>query len=115
MHVKVGDTVKVISGHDKGKVGEISRIFKHNSTVIVRDINLKTKHMKSREQGEPGQIVKVRAEPPFTPTPATLFLCRRMVQSLFYVETSYSCSACRIRAMHGLSNYGKFVHIWLPT
>ncbi|CAA7394533.1 unnamed protein product [Spirodela intermedia] len=61
MHVKVGDTVKVISGHDKGKIGEISRIFKHNSTVIVKDINLKTKHMKSREQGEPGQIVKMEA------------------------------------------------------
>ena len=59
MHVKLGDTVKVIAGHDKGKIGEISRIFKHNSTVIVKDINLKTKHMKSREQGEPGQIVQV--------------------------------------------------------
>jgi len=59
MHVKVGDTVKVIAGRDKGKTGEITRIFRHNSTVIVKDINLKTKHMKSREEGEPGQIVKV--------------------------------------------------------
>ncbi|CAA6658332.1 unnamed protein product [Spirodela intermedia] len=59
MHVKVGDTVKVISGHDKGKIGEISRIFKHNSTVIVKDINLKTKHMKSREQGSQGRFSNV--------------------------------------------------------
>lgn len=59
MHVKVGDTVKIISGHEKGKTGEITKIFKHNSTVIVKDINLKTKHMKSREEGEPGQIIKV--------------------------------------------------------
>ncbi|ONI13058.1 hypothetical protein PRUPE_4G200400 [Prunus persica] len=59
MHVKVGDTVKVISGHEKGKTGEITKIYKHNSTVIVKDINLKTKHMKSREEGEPGQIIKV--------------------------------------------------------
>ncbi|KAL1346075.1 hypothetical protein HN51_019747 [Arachis hypogaea] len=59
MHVKVGDTVKIISGHEKGKVGEIVRLFKHNSTVIVKDINLKTKHMKSREEGEPGQIIKI--------------------------------------------------------
>ena len=60
MHVKVGDTVKVISGRDKGKIGEITKIFKHNSTVVVGEINLKTKHMKSREQGEPGQIIKVK-------------------------------------------------------
>ncbi|CAI0436568.1 unnamed protein product [Linum tenue] len=59
MHVKVGDTVKVIAGDDKGKVGEITKIFRHNSTVVVKDINLKTKHMKSREQDEPGQIIKV--------------------------------------------------------
>ena len=59
MHVKVGDTVKLITGHENGKIGEITRIFRHNSTVIVKGLNLKTKHMKSREQGEPGQIVKV--------------------------------------------------------
>ncbi|XP_071722968.1 large ribosomal subunit protein uL24c-like [Rutidosis leptorrhynchoides] len=61
MHVKLGDTVKVISGREKGKIGEIVKIFKHNSTVIVKDINLKTKHMKSREEGEPGQIIKIEA------------------------------------------------------
>ncbi|CAN1764164.1 50S ribosomal protein L24, chloroplastic [Linum perenne] len=61
MHVKVGDTVKLIAGDDKGKVGEITKIFRHNSTVIVKDMNLKTKHMKSKEQGEPGQIIKIEA------------------------------------------------------
>lgn len=59
MHVKVGDTVKIISGHEKGKIGEITTVFKHNSTIIVKDLNLKTKHVKSREEGEPGQIIKV--------------------------------------------------------
>ncbi|KAF7822849.1 50S ribosomal protein L24, chloroplastic [Senna tora] len=61
MHVKVGDTVKVISGHEKGKIGEITKVLKHNSTVVVKEINLKTKHMKSREEGEPGQIIKIEA------------------------------------------------------
>lgn len=59
MHVKFGDTVKVISGRDKGKIGEVTKIFTHNSTIVIKDVNLKTKHMKSREEGEPGQIVKV--------------------------------------------------------
>lgn len=59
MHVKLGDTVQIITGSERGKVGEITRIFKHNSTVIVKDLNLKTKHVKSREEGEPGQIIKV--------------------------------------------------------
>ncbi|KAK2369766.1 60S ribosomal protein L24 [Trifolium repens] len=61
MHVKIGDTVKVISGRDKGQIGEITKIFKHNSTVIVQDINLKTKHRKSRDEGELGQITQIEA------------------------------------------------------
>ncbi|KAH7544283.1 hypothetical protein JRO89_XS15G0141000 [Xanthoceras sorbifolium] len=61
MHVKVGDTVKIISGHDKGKIGEITKLFRHNSTVVVKDINLKTKHVKSKGEDEPGQIIKIEA------------------------------------------------------
>lgn len=59
MHVKVGDTVKLIAGHEKGKIGEITKVFRHNSTVIVKEVNLKTKHVKSRGEDEPGQIIKV--------------------------------------------------------
>lgn len=62
MHVKLGDTVKVISGHDKGKIGEITEIFKHNSKIVVKELNLKTKHVKSRGEDEPGQIVKVLSQ-----------------------------------------------------
>ncbi|KAI4340061.1 hypothetical protein MLD38_024935 [Melastoma candidum] len=61
MHVKMGDSVKVIAGRDKGKIGEITEIFKHNSTVVIGEVNLETKHVKSREEGEQGQIVKVEA------------------------------------------------------
>ena len=59
MHVKVGDTVKVISGSEKGKIGEITKIFKHNSTVLVKDVNLKTKHVKPKQEDEQGEISKV--------------------------------------------------------
>ncbi|XP_040987954.1 50S ribosomal protein L24, chloroplastic [Juglans microcarpa x Juglans regia] len=61
MHVKLGDTVKVISGRDKGKIGEITKVFRHNSSVVVKDINLKTKHVKSRGEDEPGKILKIEA------------------------------------------------------
>ncbi|XP_074290538.1 large ribosomal subunit protein uL24c-like [Silene latifolia] len=59
MHVKIGDTVKVISGSEKGKIGEVTKLYKHNSTIIIKDVNLKTKHMKAKGEGEPGQIIKI--------------------------------------------------------
>ncbi|KAL5075021.1 hypothetical protein RYX36_014005, partial [Vicia faba] len=46
LHVKVGDTMKFISGHEKGQIGEMTKVFKHKNTIIVKDINFKTKHVK---------------------------------------------------------------------
>lgn len=61
LHVRVGDTIKVIAGSDKGKVSEITEVYKHNSKVLVKDVNLKTKHVKGKQEGESGQIIQVEA------------------------------------------------------
>ncbi len=57
MHVKTGDTVQVVSGKDKGKVGEIVRSIPKDSKVIVKGVNVKTKHVKPQQEGESGKIV----------------------------------------------------------
>ncbi|MCU0566489.1 MAG: 50S ribosomal protein L24 [Oculatellaceae cyanobacterium Prado106] len=56
MHVKKGDTVQVISGAEKGKVGEILKTFPSTSKVLVKGVNIKTKHVKPQQEGESGQI-----------------------------------------------------------
>lgn len=56
MHVKKGDTVQVIAGKDKGKVGEILSIYPKLSQVIVKGVNVKTKHVKPKQEGESGRI-----------------------------------------------------------
>ncbi|BAZ03993.1 50S ribosomal protein L24 [Calothrix sp. NIES-3974] len=57
MHVKTGDTVQVISGSDKGKVGEVIKALPQESKVVVQGVNLKTKHVKPQAEGESGRIV----------------------------------------------------------
>uniref|UniRef100_UPI0036F2B987 50S ribosomal protein L24 n=1 Tax=Leptothermofonsia sichuanensis TaxID=2917832 RepID=UPI0036F2B987 len=61
MHVKKGDTVQVIAGRDKGKVGEILRAIPSESKVIVKGVNMRTKHVKPQQEGETGQIVTSEA------------------------------------------------------
>lgn len=61
MHVKKGDTVQVIAGRDKGKVGEILRAIPSESAVIVKGVNIRTKHIKPQQEGETGQIVTSEA------------------------------------------------------
>jgi large subunit ribosomal protein L24 len=57
MHVKKGDTVQVIAGSDKGKIGEVLRTLPKISKVVVKGVNVKTKHVKPQQEGETGQIV----------------------------------------------------------
>jgi large subunit ribosomal protein L24 len=61
MNVKKGDTVQVISGRDKGKVGEILKAIPKNSQVVVKGVNVKTKHVKPQQEGESGQIATFEA------------------------------------------------------
>ena len=44
LHVKKGDTVKVIAGDDKGAIGEIIAVFPKENRVIVEGVNLVKKH-----------------------------------------------------------------------
>jgi large subunit ribosomal protein L24 len=57
LHVKKGDTVQVISGASKGKIGKIEAVLPVTSQVIVAGVNIKTKHVKPQREGEAGQIV----------------------------------------------------------
>ena len=61
MHVKKGDTVQVIAGKDKGKVGEVLRALPETSQVVVKGVNVRTKHVKPTQEGESGRIVTFEA------------------------------------------------------
>jgi len=61
LHVKKGDTVQVISGKDKGKVGEIIRAIPEESKVVVQGVNIRTKHVKPQQEGESGRIITFEA------------------------------------------------------
>ena len=58
VHVKTGDTVIVLSGKDRGKKGKILQVSPKEGKVIVEGINMVSKHVKPRKQGDEGGIVK---------------------------------------------------------
>ncbi|MBW4469521.1 MAG: 50S ribosomal protein L24 [Stenomitos rutilans HA7619-LM2] len=61
LHVKKGDTVQVIAGSDKGKVGEVLQTLPKTSKIVVKGVNIRTKHVKPQQEGESGQIVTSEA------------------------------------------------------
>lgn len=60
MKLKKKDNVLILSGRDKGKKGEILRVFSEEGRVLVAKINMVTKHKKPRQQ-DPGGIQKMEA------------------------------------------------------
>ena len=59
--IKVGDTVKVIAGDDKGSEGKVLQIIKDKNRAIVEGVNIVSKHTKPNAQNPQGGIVKKEA------------------------------------------------------
>ena len=58
LHVKKGDTVQVISGRSKGGKGKIIATSPKEGKVIIEGVNMVSKHVKPKRQGETGGIIK---------------------------------------------------------
>ena len=58
MIIKKGNQVKVITGKDKGKTGEVIEINRKLNMIKVKAINLVKKHMKPTKENKGGIISK---------------------------------------------------------
>ncbi|MDP4637097.1 MAG: 50S ribosomal protein L24 [Crocinitomicaceae bacterium] len=56
LHIKVGDTVKVISGESKGQEGKIASIDREKMRVTVSGVNMIKKHNKPSAANPQGGI-----------------------------------------------------------
>lgn len=56
-HVKTGDTVMVTAGDNKGATGEIMFIDTKRDRVLVKGVNLRTKHVKPTRQDPQGAVI----------------------------------------------------------
>ncbi|MBI2645214.1 50S ribosomal protein L24 [Candidatus Uhrbacteria bacterium] len=57
MKIKKNDKVIVIVGKDKGKSGTVLRAIPALGKIVVEGVNIKTKHVRVRRQGEKGQKI----------------------------------------------------------
>lgn len=59
MKIKKGDTVKIISGKNRGKTGKITHVFPKENKIVVEGINIHKKHTRPKRQGQKGQIIRM--------------------------------------------------------
>ena len=59
MSIKVNDTVKVLTGEDKGKTGKVLKTLRKEQKVVVEGINIAKRHTKPRTQNDQGGIFDI--------------------------------------------------------
>ena len=48
----------MIAGSEKGKKGQIARVFADRNLVLIEGLNLMKRHQKARKAGQKGQVVE---------------------------------------------------------
>jgi len=76
VHVKTGDTVMVMSGVEKGKIGKVLEVSPKEGKIIIEGVKKVKKHVKARNPQQPSGIVE--AESP-------MYACKVQIY----------CSACK--------------------
>lgn len=61
LHVRTGDTVRVMRGGDKGKEGRVLKVFTKTGRVLVDGVNIVKKHRRARRPEEQSGILEVPA------------------------------------------------------
>ncbi len=61
LHIKKGDTVKVLAGNSKGQEGKVIEVLIAKSRALVEGLNMVSKHSKPNAASPQGGIVKQEA------------------------------------------------------
>lgn len=61
MKLKLNDTVKVMSGNDKGRTAKITQVNRSNETVLLDGINQYKRHLKAQGNQQAGIITLSRS------------------------------------------------------
>jgi large subunit ribosomal protein L24 len=72
MKIKKGDIVKIISGNDKSKQGKVLAVFPRAGRIVIEGVNMKKKHVRSKRQGQKGELVRMPS--PF-PASRAMLVC----------------------------------------
>ena len=61
MKIRKGDTVVVLSGKDKGKTGEVTKVIPKDDKVLVSGVNVHVRHRKPSQANPQGGLERKEA------------------------------------------------------
>ncbi len=95
MRIKKGDTVKVLSGNDKGKTGEVLEIIPKTQKIVVKGVNIRKKHVKPRKQGDEGGIISIECAIPSAKVNVVCPKCNKPTRIGYQIEENKKVRVCK--------------------
>ena len=58
MRIKKKDKVRIIAGNDRGKEGEVLKVFPRTNRIIVEKVNMLKRHQRAAQNNPQGGIIE---------------------------------------------------------
>jgi large subunit ribosomal protein L24 len=94
MKIKKGDKVKVIKGKDRGKTGEVEKVFLAGNKVTVSGVNIYKKHKKPGDK-KPGGIIDLVKPLPVSNVALICPKCGLAAKVGYKIETGKKYRLCK--------------------
>ena len=91
---KVGDTVKITAGKDKGREGKIESIDRKHNLMVIPGLNIYKKHVKGF-QGQKGGIYDIPRPFAFAKVALICPKCKKVTRVGFRVMEKEKVRVCR--------------------
>lgn len=94
LKLKVGDTVKITAGKDKGREGKIEKIFPKQTKALIPGVNIYKKHVKG-SQGQKGGIYDIPRPLDFAKIALICPKCKKMTRVGFKIVDDNKSRVCK--------------------
>lgn len=95
MKIKKGDTVKIISGNDRGKTASVRAVFPDEGRIVVEGVNMKKKHVRAQKQGQKGELVSMPLPFPVSRAMVVCSACGKPTRIVSQTEGGKRRRVCR--------------------
>lgn len=95
MKFRKGDEIIITGGKDRGKRGKIERILPQTGKIVALGLNLYKRHMKRRDEKNPGGIIDFPRPIPFARIALVCPKCKKPTRVGFTVSDKEKQRICR--------------------
>ena len=95
MKLRKGDKVIITAGKDKGREGKIERLFPKDKELIVPGVNIFKKHLKRRDEKNPGGIIEITKPLPLSRVALVCPKCGQPTRAGYKIVGKEKLRICR--------------------